>query len=47
MPVLYIRGFIGLFLFLLGIVLWIFEATKVVAPFAVGFGAGMMSNGFQ
>ena len=42
-----IRGWIGLLIFGAGIVMVIFDITRPYSFFAFGFGAGMMSSGFQ
>jgi hypothetical protein len=47
MPILYLRGYIGLGLIVVGIFLWTYEITRMIAPLIVGFGMGMASTGFQ
>ncbi len=46
MPILYLRGYIGLGLITIGIFLWTQETTRMAAPLIVGFGMGMASSGF-
>lgn len=43
----YIRGWIGLGIFLISIPLWVWKPTRGFAPLALGFGLGMMSSGFR
>lgn len=43
----YIRGWIGVVCFLMGIGMAFFDATKQMAFLVLGFGIGMMSSGFQ
>ena len=43
----YIRGWIGLFIFLVGVGMLFFEKTKWGAYFGIGFGMGMMTTGFR
>ena len=45
--VIYIRGMIGIVLLIAGIVLYVFEKTKPIAPIVVGFGLGLISQGFR
>jgi hypothetical protein len=42
-----IRGWIGLIVFCIGIIMVFFEQSRSTAFFPIGFGAGMMSSGFQ
>lgn len=42
----HIRGYIGIFLLFLGIILTIFEVTKPISYFIVGFGLGMIGTDF-
>lgn len=42
-----IRGWIGLLILILGIVMLMFEKTKGSSWLLLGFGVGMMSSGFS
>ena len=44
---MYIRGFVGLGLFITGILMLFSAVTKPYALFAVGFGFGMITSGFS
>jgi hypothetical protein len=46
MAIQYIRGWVGLGIFLVGIGMIFFEQTKPYSWIAIGFGMGMMSSGF-
>ncbi len=47
MTIPYVRGWIGLAMFVVGVAMFFFEATKSVGYFPLGFGMGMMASGFQ
>ena len=43
----YLRGWIGIFVFFVGVSLLFLEQTRGMAPLGIGFGCGLMSSGFQ
>ena len=47
MTIPYIRGWVGVFIFCLGVIMAFFEQTKSLALFPMSFGAGMAAAGFK